>query len=155
MFEVDAVPATLAGARTRSAQLEAALARDPGAHRVLTGDRPTGPLHLGHFFGTLREPRAAAGPRRRPAGARRRLPDDHRPRQPGVAARATSRGSSPSTSRSGSTPARATIFAHSQVEALNQLLLPFLSLVSVAELARNPTVKDEMAAAGLAVDVRA
>ena len=47
-------------------------------------------------------------------------------------------------------PARATIFAHSQVEALNQLLLPFLSLVSVAELSRNPTVKDEMAAAGLA-----
>jgi tryptophanyl-tRNA synthetase len=41
-------------------------------------------------------------------------------------------------------PGRATIFAHSQVEALNQLLLPFLSLVSVAELSRNPTVKDEM-----------
>ena len=33
-------------------------------------------------------------------------------------------------------------------------MLPFLSLVSVAELARNPTVKDEFAAAGLAVDVR-
>jgi tryptophanyl-tRNA synthetase len=44
----------------------------------------------------------------------------------------------------------ATIFAHSQVEHLNQLLLPFLSLVSVAELSRNPTVKEEMAAAGLA-----
>ncbi len=48
-------------------------------------------------------------------------------------------------------PGRATIFAHSQVEALNQLLLPFLSLVSVAEVGRNPTVKDEMAAAGSAV----
>ena len=45
-------------------------------------------------------------------------------------------------------PARSTIFAHSQVAALNQLLVPFLSLVSVAELARNPTVKDETAAAG-------
>ena len=45
-------------------------------------------------------------------------------------------------------PARATIFAHTQVEALNQLLLPFLSLVSVAEVARNPTVKAEVAAAG-------
>lgn len=44
---------------------------------------------------------------------------------------------------------RATIFAHSQVEHLNQLLVPFLSLVSVAELSRNPTVKDEMASAGL------
>jgi tryptophanyl-tRNA synthetase len=45
-------------------------------------------------------------------------------------------------------PGRATIFAHSQVAAVHQLMLPFLSLVSVAELRRNPTVKDEMAAAG-------
>lgn len=42
-------------------------------------------------------------------------------------------------------PARGTIFTHSAVPALNQLLLPFLSLVSVAELRRNPTVKDEIA----------
>src|SRR6202044_3240847 len=41
-------------------------------------------------------------------------------------------------------PARSTIFTHSAVPALNQLLLPFLSLVSVAELNRNPTVKDEI-----------
>jgi tryptophanyl-tRNA synthetase len=46
-------------------------------------------------------------------------------------------------------PARATVFAHSHVAALNQLMLPFLSLVSVAEIGRNPTVKDELAAAGL------
>lgn len=42
-------------------------------------------------------------------------------------------------------PARTTVFNHSAVPALNQLLLPFLSLVSVAELGRNPTVKDEIA----------
>jgi tryptophanyl-tRNA synthetase len=36
------------------------------------------------------------------------------------------------------------------VEALNQLLLPFLSLVTVAEVGRNPTVKDETAALGSA-----
>jgi tryptophanyl-tRNA synthetase len=42
-------------------------------------------------------------------------------------------------------PARTVIFAHSAVPALNQLLLPFLSLVSVPELSRNPTVKDEIA----------
>jgi tryptophanyl-tRNA synthetase len=42
-------------------------------------------------------------------------------------------------------PARTMIFAHSAVPALNQLLLPFLSLVSVPELNRNPTVKDEIA----------
>ncbi|WP_129264533.1 hypothetical protein [Streptomyces sp. M3] len=37
----------------RSAELEQQLALDPGRFRVLTGDRPTGALHLGHYFGTL------------------------------------------------------------------------------------------------------
>jgi tryptophanyl-tRNA synthetase len=37
------------------------------------------------------------------------------------------------------------IFAHSDVPELNQLLLPFLSLVTEGELRRNPTVKDEIA----------
>ena len=46
-------------------------------------------------------------------------------------------------------PERATIFTHSSVPALNQLMLPFLSLVSVAELQRNPTVKDEAKSAGI------
>lgn len=41
-------------------------------------------------------------------------------------------------------PSRSTIFTHSAIPALNQLLLPFLSLVSVAELGRNLTVKDEI-----------
>ena len=45
-------------------------------------------------------------------------------------------------------PAAATIFTHSAVPALNQLMLPFLSLVTVAELHRNPTVKDEIAHRG-------
>ena len=44
-------------------------------------------------------------------------------------------------------PTRSTIFAHSQVPALNQLLLPFLSLVTLPELLRNPTVKEETAIA--------
>jgi tryptophanyl-tRNA synthetase len=42
-------------------------------------------------------------------------------------------------------PERATVFTHSAVPALNQLTLPFLSLVTVPELSRNPTVKDEIA----------
>jgi tryptophanyl-tRNA synthetase len=46
-------------------------------------------------------------------------------------------------------PARATIFAHSLVPELNQLLVPFLSLVTMPELLRNPTVKDEAAASGM------
>lgn len=40
-------------------------------------------------------------------------------------------------------PKRSVIFPHSAVPALNQLMLPFLSLLSDAELHRNPTVKAE------------
>ena len=47
------VAPSLAAAQRRSAQLEAAIQTDPGRFRVLTGDRPTGPLHIGHLFGTL------------------------------------------------------------------------------------------------------
>ena len=44
---------------------------------------------------------------------------------------------------------RTHIFCHSHVPALNQLLVPFLTLVGMGELERNPTVKEEIAAAGL------
>ncbi|MGZ4606993.1 MAG: hypothetical protein ACXVXV_12735, partial [Blastococcus sp.] len=40
-------------AAARSAQLESEIVAAPHRFRVLTGDRPTGPLHLGHYFGTL------------------------------------------------------------------------------------------------------
>jgi tryptophanyl-tRNA synthetase len=121
----------------------------PESHRVLTGDRPTGPLHLGHYFGTLQN--------------RVRLQDEGADLMVLVADLQTiiDRDSPASLPEDvdglladhlavGIDPDRASIFAHSQVEALNGLLVPFLSLVSVAELSRNPTVKDELAAAGLA-----
>ena len=37
----------------RSAEIEALIGDGAGAFRILTGDRPTGHLHLGHYFGTL------------------------------------------------------------------------------------------------------
>ncbi len=43
----------MSAVRERSARLEADLRRRPAAHRILTGDRPTGPLHIGHLLGTL------------------------------------------------------------------------------------------------------
>lgn len=131
-------------AARRSAELEAQLARDPGRFRVLTGDRPTGALHLGHYFGTLHN--------------RVRLQDlgvdvfvliaDYQVlTDRDVAERLTEHveGLLLDYLAIGIDPARATVFNHSAVPALNQLLLPFLSLVSVAELGRNPTVKDEIA----------
>ena len=37
-----------------SRKLEADIIKNPLAHRVLTGDRPTGRLHIGHYFGSLK-----------------------------------------------------------------------------------------------------
>ena len=37
-------------AQRRSAELEQLIDRDAAAFRILTGDRPTGRLHLGHYF---------------------------------------------------------------------------------------------------------
>ncbi|MFY9776184.1 MAG: tryptophan--tRNA ligase, partial [Trebonia sp.] len=112
--------------------------------RVLTGDRPTGPLHLGHYFGSLQN--------------RVRLQDGGAEVFVLVADYQvlTDRDTAERLDEHvlglvldylaiGIDPGRTTVFAHSAVPALNQLLLPFLSLVSVPELNRNPTVKDEIA----------
>jgi tryptophanyl-tRNA synthetase len=138
---------TLLATQRRSARLEAAIARHPASFRVLSGDRPTGALHLGHYFGTLRNrvllqdsgvelfvliaDYQAISDRTVTAGLR----DDVL----GLMADYLAIGVD---------PARATIFAHSQVAALNQLMLPFLSLVSMAEVNRNPTVRTEIATLG-------
>ena len=45
-------------------------------------------------------------------------------------------------------PEKTMIFTHSAVPEANQLMLPFLSLVTEAELERNPTVKAEQEASG-------
>jgi tryptophanyl-tRNA synthetase len=139
-------PAVVAS-QQRSAELEQAIARDPGAFRILTGDRPTGPLHVGHYFGSI-----ANRVRLQEAGVELLvLIADYQ----ALTDRAASAGLPgivlglvADYLAAGVDPDQATIFAHSQIAALNQLLLPFLSLVSVAEIGRNPTVKDEMAVAG-------
>ncbi len=137
--------ASLARSKARSAEIDLAIDQDPSRFRILTGDRPTGHLHLGHYFGTLRNrvllqnrgvdtwvlvadyqvitDRDGVGPiRERVLG----LVADY------LAA--------------GIDPERSTIFNHSAVPALNQLMLPFLSLVTESELHRNPTVKAELEA---------
>jgi tryptophanyl-tRNA synthetase len=140
----DAVPGSLAAALRRSAEIEAAIGEDAGRVRILTGDRPTGYLHLGHYFGTLRN-----RVRLQDAGAEvlvlvadyQVLTDrDSAQRLDDYAL-----GLVLDYLAIGIDPARSVIFAHSAVPELNQLLLPFLSLVTVPELQRNPTVKDEIA----------
>lgn len=119
----------------------------PVTGRVLTGDRPTGGLHLGHYFGTL-----ANRVRLQQQGCElfvvvadyQVLTDRDRPED--LAARRTAMVLDYLSC--GIDPDAGTIFAHSAVPALNQLLLPFLSLVSTGELDRNPTVKEEIRLAG-------
>jgi tryptophanyl-tRNA synthetase len=140
----ESISESLAAARRRSAEIDAKIARHNGSFRILTGDRPTGDLHVGHYFGTLRN-----RVRLQDAGVELFvLVADYQV--------LTDRDSAEHLGEYvtgcvldylaiGVDPAKSVIFAHSQVPALNQLLLPFLSLVSVPELRRNPTVKDEIA----------
>ncbi|HET9127373.1 MAG TPA: tryptophan--tRNA ligase [Propionibacteriaceae bacterium] len=139
--------ASLRRSEARSEEIEADLAVHPERYRILTGDRPTGNLHIGHYFGSLRN--------------RVRLQDAGVQTFVVIADYQviTDRdGVGPIRDRvfslvadylaAGIDPARTTIFTHSSVPALNQLMLPFLSVVTDAELRRNPTVKSELDAAG-------
>ncbi|HZZ95956.1 MAG TPA: tryptophan--tRNA ligase [Jatrophihabitantaceae bacterium] len=115
--------------------------------RILTGDRPTGALHLGHYFGTLANRVAlqrqghelfvviadyqVIADRDHPGDLRTTITEIVRDYLAiGLDADET------------------VVFPHSAVPAINQLLLPFLSLVGMGELQRNPTVKDEIRYAG-------
>ena len=47
--------ASFLAAKKRSDETLAKLEENPGKFTMLTGDRPTGRLHLGHFFGSIKE----------------------------------------------------------------------------------------------------
>lgn len=131
----------------RSIKVSQAVDENPGKFRMLTGDRPTGYLHIGHYFGSIKN--------------RVELQDK------GVETIILIADYQVITDRDtteniqeyvynmladylacGIDPKKTKVFVHSAVPALNQLMLPFLSLVSQAELLRNPTVKTEMKASG-------
>ena len=139
--------ASLQRSIARSAQIEADLEVHPERYRMLTGDRPTGHLHLGHYFGSLRN-RVALQDKGVDTFV---LIADYQV--------ITDRDEVASIQERvyslladylavGLDPARTTIFTHSSIPALNQLMLPFLSLVTDSELRRNPTVKAEQEATG-------
>lgn len=119
-------------------------AERPGAFRVLTGDRPTGPLHLGHYFGTLqnRVLLQDAGTEVFVLVADYQALTD---RDAGGTLGERVDGLVLDYLAAGVDPGRSVIFAHSTVPELHQLLLPLLSLVTDGELRRNPTVRDEIA----------
>ncbi len=120
---------------------------DRRATRVLTGERPTGALHLGHYFGTLanRVELQRSGLDLLIVVADYQVLSDRD--HPGDIPRVV-RELVLDYLACGLDPLRTTIFAHSAVPALHQLMLPFLSLVGMGELSRNPTVKEEIQLSG-------
>ena len=131
----------------KSNAIREGLAKTPEKFTMLTGDRPTGRLHLGHYFGTLKGRVELQN-----MGAKTNvLIADYQV----ITDRDTTEHIQDNVYNMvmdylacGIDPDKTMIYAHSAVPAANQLMLPFLSLVSEAELTRNPTVKAEMEASG-------
>ena len=122
---------------------------------ILTGDRPTGRLHLGHFVGSLR----------------RRVELQNSGEFDKVfimiadAQALTDNADNPEKVRQniievaldylscGIDPAKATIFIQSQVAELCELAFYYMNLVTVSRLQRNPTVKSEIKMRGFSEEV--
>ena len=110
---------------------------------ILTGDCPTGPLHLGHYVGSLRQ--------------RVALQEQYRTFVMIADAQAlTDNANNPEKIREsiievaldylavGIDPKHTTIFIQSMVPELFELTAYYLNLVTIARVQRNPTVKDEI-----------
>lgn len=149
-FDDDKTGSTFEESQRRSEALRLDLPKNPGRYRVLTGDRPTGALHVGHYFGSLknRVELQALGVETFVVIADYQVLTD---RDTTDAIASNVRELVLDYLAVGLDPEgrRTHIFCHSQVPALNQLLLPFLTLVGMGELERNPTVREEITAAGL------
>ena len=122
---------------------------------ILTGDRPTGRLHLGHFVGSLRRRVELQN-----SGEFEKIfimiadaqaltdnadnPDKVRQNIIEVALDYLSCGLDPD---------KSTIFIQSQVAELCELAFYYMNLVTVSRLQRNPTVKTEIKMRGFSEDV--
>ena len=137
--------ASFLAAKKRSDATLAAIEQNPGKFTMLTGDRPTGRLHLGHYFGSIRERVAMQN---RGVNSNIIIADYQV-----ITDRDTTEHIEDNVLNlvldymaAGIDPEKTMIFTHSAVPAENQLMLPFLSLVTESELHRNPTVKAELEA---------
>ena len=131
----------------RSRQLEQDLQKNPGKYQVLTGDRPTGRLHIGHYFGSLQNRvrlQKLGVPTFIVIADYQVLTD--RDTFENIAENVKQLTIDYIAAGIDPTDGKTFIFPHSHVPELNQLLLPFLTLVTNAELDRNPTVKEEIIA---------
>lgn len=124
---------------------------------ILTGDRPTGKLHIGHYVGSLR----------RRVELQNSGEFDEIYIMIADAQALTDNAENPSKIRDnllevaldylscGLDPNKVTIFVQSAVPALAELNLYYLNLVTVSRLQRNPTVKNEIALRGFETSIPA
>lgn len=119
---------------------------------ALTGDRPTGRLHLGHYIGSLKN-RVALQDKFEQyvmiADVQALTDYFDRPKRitesvKEVLADYLSVGINPNLT---------TIFIQSQIPALSELTMYYMNLVSIARVERNPTVKSELAMRGFGESV--
>lgn len=121
---------------------------------VLTGDRPTGALHLGHYVGTLKNRVALQRTHRQfvliadAQGLTDNAGDPERIRRNILEVALDYLAV-------GIDPAETTICVQSALPALSELTLLYLNYVTVARLERNPTIKDEIQARGFGRDIPA
>ncbi len=110
---------------------------------LLTGDRPTGCLHLGHYIGSLQN-RLALQDRYKSyiMIADWQALTDYADRPERITSNVLEVAKDYLSI--GIDPAKSTIFIQSQIPQLAELSLLFLNLVTVARLERNPTVKNEI-----------
>ncbi len=121
---------------------------------ILTGDRPTGPLHLGHFVGSLRN--------------RVSYQDDYQQFIMLADSQALTDNMEDTNKvhrnvvevaldylACGIDPAKSTILIQSQIPELAELTFYYLNMVTVARLERNPTVKQEIVLRGFERDIPA
>lgn len=110
---------------------------------ILTGDRPTGPLHLGHFVGSLKN-RVAFQEKYKQfliiADAQALTDHFHEPQK----VRDNVLEVALDYLAAGLDPRLNTYFIQSQVPELCELAFYFMNLVTVSRLSRNPTIKEEI-----------
>jgi len=121
---------------------------------ILTGDRKTGPLHLGHYVGSLQNRVALQHAHRQfllLADAQALTDNAH---NPGKVRRNVIEVATDYLAV-GIDPTVTTICVQSALPALAELTMLYLNFVSVARLERNPTVKDEIQSRGFGRDIPA
>lgn len=114
-----------------------------GHSRILTGDRPTGPLHLGHFVGSV-ENRVTLQDEYELfylIADVQALTDNYKNPEK-VAANVFQVAQD--NLACGLDPLKSTIFIQSMIPEIAELTVFFMNLVTHAEILRNPTVKTEI-----------